>query len=235
MQGKKREVHQKLSSPHAGLALTEVAWVQGEEEEVQQKPVWMQDDGDGEGDGAGAPQPLSPPSLQPTSPTGNGAAADFIGLDEEPGEPAVPCVQLSCLLHTVSSSPRGGSVGAGRSSAGTRCLVSLQPRSSAWVAMLVSLPPPACTGQPSWAHGLARHREGVGRFHWLGEAADLTVCCFDVETSCRVVFRCPLSSAAVCRVRFSGVSTQTGWEHCPELCAALTLSTPGSRYHARPC
>eukprot|EP00891_Asterochloris_glomerata_P007006 jgi/Astpho2/7006/fgenesh1_pm.00107_%23_19_t len=66
------------------LLLRRMAEKEGEEEEVQQKPVWMQDDADGQGDGAGAPQPLSPPSMKPTSPTGNGAAADFIGLDEEP-------------------------------------------------------------------------------------------------------------------------------------------------------
>ena len=101
MQGKDREVRQKLIFPHAGLVLTEVACVQGEEEEVQQKPVWMQDDADGEGDGAGAPQPLSPPSMKPTSPTGNGTAADFIGLDEEPGEPAVLFVLFPFLGPTL--------------------------------------------------------------------------------------------------------------------------------------
>lgn len=95
--------------------------MQGEEEEVQQKPVWMQDDAD-EGDGAGAPQPLSPPSMKPTSPTGNGAAADFIGLDEEPGEQPVTFHPPILLLNLGASSR-----GAARSSAWMRRLVSLLP------------------------------------------------------------------------------------------------------------
>ena len=117
MQGTKGEVRQKLIFPHAGLVLTEAACVQGEEEEVQQKPVWMQDDADGEGAGAGAAQPLSPPSLKPTSPTGNGAAADFIGLDEEPGEPAVPSVLFPFLHPRCAPKSGGGGGGAPRSSA----------------------------------------------------------------------------------------------------------------------
>lgn len=96
--------------------------MQGEEEEVQQKPVWMQDDADGQGDGAGAPQPLSPPSMKPTSPTGNGAAADFIGLDEEPGEQPVTFPPTHLLLNLGASSR-----GAALSSAWMRWLVSLLP------------------------------------------------------------------------------------------------------------
>jgi hypothetical protein len=63
-------------------------WVQGEEEETQQKPVWLQEDGQEVGSptaaNAGQLHLEGPTPTQPMDPQG---AADFIGLDDDaPGE-----------------------------------------------------------------------------------------------------------------------------------------------------
>ncbi len=71
----------------AGRHMTAM-WVQGEEEETQQKPVWLQEDGQEVGSptaaNAGQLHLEGPTPTQPMDPQG---AADFIGLDDDtPGE-----------------------------------------------------------------------------------------------------------------------------------------------------
>jgi len=71
----------------AGVHMTAM-WVQGEEEETQQKPVWLQEDGQEVGSptaaNAGQLHLEGPTPTQPMDPQG---AADFIGLDDDaPGE-----------------------------------------------------------------------------------------------------------------------------------------------------
>ena len=63
-------------------------WLQGDEEETQQKPVWLQEDGQEVGSptaaNAGQLHLEGPTPTQPMDPQG---AADFIGLDDDtPGE-----------------------------------------------------------------------------------------------------------------------------------------------------
>ncbi len=78
-------------------------WVQGEEEETQQKPVWLQEDGQEVGSptaaNGGQLHLEGPTPTQPMDPQG---AADFIGLDDDtPGE--APRTHHLVFLHQVLS------------------------------------------------------------------------------------------------------------------------------------
>ena len=71
--------------------------MQGEEEEKEQKPVWLQEDGQEAGTPTSANASglnlQAPTATQPHDPQG---AADFIGLDDDevPGELAYPSLAL---------------------------------------------------------------------------------------------------------------------------------------------
>ena len=76
-------------------------WVQGDEEETQQKPVWLQEDGQEVGspsaDNASQLHLEGPTPTQPMDPQG---AADFIGLDDDTPGQYCTCA-LQCRWRVV--------------------------------------------------------------------------------------------------------------------------------------
>lgn len=77
---------------------------QGDEEETQQKPVWLQEDGQEVGspsaDNASQLHLEGPTPTQPMDPQG---AADFIGLDDDaPGQPHT-AMQHHLVVHSRAS------------------------------------------------------------------------------------------------------------------------------------
>ena len=77
--------------------------LKGEEEETQQKPVWLQEDGQEVGspsaDNASQLHLEGPTPTQPMDPQG---AADFIGLDDDetPGQPHTATPPYLSVTHT---------------------------------------------------------------------------------------------------------------------------------------
>ena len=84
--------------------------MQGEEEEKEQKPVWLQEDGQEVGtptsDNASGLNLQAPTATQPHDPQG---AADFIGLDDDdvPGELAYASLVLLSVASTGGSQVPG--------------------------------------------------------------------------------------------------------------------------------